>query len=90
MVPAQVSSHLSGAFDGHHRPYVVNLKLCHDLWDDFFVVLGQGGPRKSVGPGIFGTFSEMGGKMLPKWQSYTGYRSLSKQRVKYVSYTPGN
>lgn len=34
MVPAQVSSHLSGAFDGHHRPYVVNLKLCHDLWDD--------------------------------------------------------
>lgn len=31
----------------------------------------RGGPRKSVGPGVFcfflfGTFSEMGGKMLPK------------------------
>lgn len=71
MVPAQVSSHLSGAFDGHHRPYVVNLKLCHDLWDDFFVVLGQGGAPQKCGSWcflffLFGTFSEMGGKMLPK------------------------
>ena len=63
----------------------------------FFCGFGPGGAHKSVGPGmswvfLFGTFSEMGRKMLPKWQSYTGYiyRSLSKQCVKYVSYMPGN
>ena len=56
MVPAQVSSHLSGAFDGHHRPYVVNLKLCHDLWDVFLWFWARGGPQKCGSWYVLGFF----------------------------------